>query len=119
MIVPQVEVYGPGVESLLSTKPTNFTVDVRKAGQAPLEVIVQDGDGRDVGVRLEDKHDGTVQCHYNPISNSDHVVMVRRKKFGIVWNSCATNFIMFDSRLRIESRRFVSVYVQNMLEICL
>lgn len=66
---------------MLSGKPTNFTVDVRKAGQAPLEVIVQDGDGRDVPVRLEDKHDGTVQCHYTPISNSDHVVMVRRKNF--------------------------------------
>lgn len=86
----QVEVYGPGVESLLNGKPTNFTVDVRKAGQAPLEVIVQDGDGRDVPVRLEDKHDGTVQCHYTPISNSDHVVMVRRKNSSR--NSPWTNF---------------------------
>ncbi|XP_043802398.1 filamin-A isoform X1 [Apis laboriosa] len=89
----KVEVYGPGVESLLSGKPTNFTVDVRKAGQAPLEVIVQDGDGRDVPVRLEDKHDGTVQCHYTPISNSDHVVMV-------VYGGVATKYSPY--RVKVE-----------------
>ncbi|XP_006619773.1 filamin-A [Apis dorsata] len=90
----KVEVYGPGVESLLSGKPTNFTVDVRKAGQAPLEVIVQDGDGRDVPVRLEDKHDGTVQCHYTPISNSDHVVMV-------VYGGVATKYSPY--RVKVEA----------------
>ncbi|XP_076762357.1 filamin-A-like isoform X2 [Xylocopa sonorina] len=74
----KVEVYGPGVqsESIPSEKPTNFTIDVRKAGQAPLEVIIQDALERDVPVRLEDNHDGTVQCHYTPKSGSQHVVMV-------------------------------------------
>ncbi|CAD1476979.1 unnamed protein product, partial [Heterotrigona itama] len=74
----KVEVYGPGIqaETLPSGKPTNFTVDVRKAGQAPLEVVVQDAQGKDVSVLLEDNHDGTVQCHYTPTSGSNHVVMV-------------------------------------------
>ncbi|KAK9301495.1 hypothetical protein QLX08_006128 [Tetragonisca angustula] len=74
----KVEIYGPGVqaETLPSGKPTNFTVDVRKAGQAPLEVIVQDSQGKDVSVLLEDNHNGTVQCHYTPMSGSNHVIMV-------------------------------------------
>ncbi|CAK9811186.1 cher [Anthophora plagiata] len=74
----KVEVYGPGVqaESIPSDKSTNFTVDVRKAGQAPLEVVIQDALGRDVPIRLDDNHDGTVQCRYTPTSGSQHVVMV-------------------------------------------
>ncbi|XP_043522612.1 filamin-A isoform X2 [Frieseomelitta varia] len=74
----KVEVYGPGIqaETLHCKKPTNFTVDVRKAGQAPLEVIAQDAQGKNVSVLLEDKYDGTVQCHYTPISASNHVIMV-------------------------------------------
>ncbi|XP_033320744.1 filamin-A isoform X4 [Bombus bifarius] len=74
----KVEVYGPGIqaETLPVGKPTNFTVDVKKAGQAPLEVVVQDIQGKDVPVRLEDNHDGTVQCHYTPTSASNHVIMV-------------------------------------------
>ncbi|OAD53470.1 Filamin-C [Eufriesea mexicana] len=64
--VDKVEVYGPGVqaESLPSGKQTNFTVDVSKAGQAPLEVIVQDAHGRDVPVRLDDNHDDTKHSPY-------------------------------------------------------
>lgn len=76
----QVEVYGPGVqtESVIPyNKPTNFTIDVRKAGQAPLEVTIQDALGKDVPVRLDDNHDGTVQCQYTPTSGSQHIVMVR------------------------------------------
>nr|XP_034194132.1 filamin-A isoform X4 [Osmia lignaria] len=74
----KVEVYGPGVQakSIPSGKPTVFTIDVKKAGQAPLEVAIQDALGRDVPVQLDDKHDGTVQCSYTPTSGSQHVIMV-------------------------------------------
>ncbi|KAJ8682417.1 hypothetical protein QAD02_018209 [Eretmocerus hayati] len=84
-IVPQsdfhpdkVEVHGPGIQpqGVVNDKPTNFTVDVKKAGQAPLEVAIQDAFGRDVPVKLEDKRDGTVQAHYKPTSGSQHVVQV-------------------------------------------
>lgn len=73
-----MEVHGPGIQPTgnAKDKPTNFTVDVKKAGQAPLEVAVQDALGRDVPVKLEDKRDGTVQAHYTPTSGSQHVVMV-------------------------------------------
>ncbi|XP_011497813.1 PREDICTED: filamin-A [Ceratosolen solmsi marchali] len=74
----KVEVHGPGIqpEGVLSDKPTHFTVDVRKAGQAPLEVAIKDAFGRDVPIKLEDKRDGTIQAHYKPTSGSQHVVMV-------------------------------------------
>ncbi|KAG7210743.1 hypothetical protein KM043_012240 [Ampulex compressa] len=74
----KVEVQGPGIqpEGVAMGKPTHFTVDSRKAGQAPLEVVVQDALGKDVPLRLENKRDGTVQAHYTPTSGSQHVVMV-------------------------------------------
>ncbi|XP_071571293.1 filamin-like isoform X3 [Temnothorax nylanderi] len=74
----KVEVHGPGIqpEGVARDKPTHFTVDARKAGQAALEVAIQDALGRDVPLRLEDKRDGTVQAHYTPTSSSQHVVMV-------------------------------------------
>lgn len=75
----QVEVHGPGIQSegLGKDKPTHFIVDARKAGQAALEVAIQDAAGKDVPVRLDDKRDGTVQANYVPTSGSQHMVMVR------------------------------------------
>lgn len=80
-----MEVHGPGIQPTgnAKDKPTNFTVDVKKAGQAPLEVSVQDALGRDVPVKLEDKRDGTVQAHYTPTSGSQHVVMVSLRLYSI------------------------------------
>ncbi|XP_034935901.1 filamin-A isoform X1 [Chelonus insularis] len=74
----QVEVHGPGIqpEGVARDKPTHFTVDSRKAGQAPLTVAIQDALGREVPVKLDNKHDGTVQAHYVPTSGSQHVIMV-------------------------------------------
>lgn len=50
-------------------------MDPRKAGQARLEVAIQDVFGRQVPVRLEDKRDGTIQASYTPTSASQHVIM--------------------------------------------
>ncbi|XP_051163533.1 filamin-A isoform X2 [Leptopilina boulardi] len=74
----KVEVHGPGIqpEGVSSNKPTNFTIDTKKAGKAPLEVKIQDGLGREVPLKIDDKRDGTYQCHYTPTSGSQHVVMV-------------------------------------------
>lgn len=49
---------------------------MKKAEQAPLEVSIQDGLGREVPLKLEDKHDGTVLANYVPTSGSQHVVIV-------------------------------------------
>lgn len=74
----QVDVYGPGVhpDGIHLSKPTQFTVDVRNAGTAPLEVGIQDALGRMVPFKVDDKHDGTLQVHYTPTSGSKHVVNV-------------------------------------------
>lgn len=78
MLIVQVEVHGPGIqpEGVSKDKSTYFTVDTRKAGQAALDVTIQDALGREVPLRLMDKRDGTVQVHYTPTSSSQHVVMV-------------------------------------------
>ncbi|XP_076247871.1 filamin A protein cher isoform X2 [Calliopsis andreniformis] len=74
----KVNVYGSGVEakSLPINKPTSFTVDTSKAGQAALAVNIQDAFGRDVPVKIGDIRDGKVQCEYTPTSGSQHIVMV-------------------------------------------
>ncbi|XP_018312646.1 filamin-like isoform X3 [Mycetomoellerius zeteki] len=74
----KVEVYGPGIqpEGVAKDEPTNFTIDAREAGQAALEVAIQDALGKEVPLRLGDNRNGTVQAHYTPISSSPHVVMV-------------------------------------------
>ncbi|XP_011298512.1 filamin-A isoform X4 [Fopius arisanus] len=74
----KVEVSGPGIqpEGVHRDKPTQFMIDPRKAGQAPLEVAIQDALGRPVPVKLDNKKDGTVQANYTPTSGAGHVVMV-------------------------------------------
>ncbi|XP_012258327.2 filamin-A isoform X3 [Athalia rosae] len=74
----KVEVHGPGIQpdGVARDKPTNFTVDCKKAGKAPLEVEIQDALGRPVPVKLEDKRDGTIQAHYTPTSGSQHNIQV-------------------------------------------
>ncbi|KYM77983.1 Filamin-B [Atta colombica] len=73
----KVEVYGPGIqpEGVAKDEPTNFTIDAREAGQAALEVAIQDALGKEVPLRLGDNRNGTVQAYYTPISSSPHVVM--------------------------------------------
>lgn len=79
MLCIQVEVYGPGIqpEGVAKDEPTNFTIDAREAGQAALEVAIQDALGKEVPLRLGDNRNGTVQAYYTPISSSPHVVMVQ------------------------------------------
>ncbi|KAG5348249.1 FLNA protein, partial [Acromyrmex charruanus] len=74
----KVEVYGPGIqpEGVAKDEPTNFTIDAREAGQAALEVAIQDALGKEVPLRLGDNRNGTVQAYYTPTSSSPHVVMV-------------------------------------------
>ncbi|KAK0169999.1 hypothetical protein PV328_010615 [Microctonus aethiopoides] len=74
----KVEVHGPGIQpqGIQRDKPTHFIIDARKAGSAPLDVSCQDALGREVPLKLENKHDGTVQANYVPKSGSQHIMMV-------------------------------------------
>ncbi|XP_055698008.1 filamin-A isoform X5 [Phlebotomus papatasi] len=84
-IIPQsdfhpnfVKSFGPGLQAngVVTNQPTEFTVDARKAGSAPLEVKAQDSNGTPVHVAVHDKPDGTKLCTYTPKSNLPHTVEV-------------------------------------------
>ncbi|XP_055692687.1 filamin-A isoform X4 [Lutzomyia longipalpis] len=74
----QVKSFGPGLQKngVVTNQPTEFTVDARKAGSAPLEVKAQDSNGTPVPVAIKDKPDGTKSCSYTPKSNLPHTVEV-------------------------------------------
>lgn len=69
---------GLGIQSTGNTigKPTEFTVDTRNAGSAPLEVKIQDVYGKPVPVTIKDKPDGTKVCSYTPKTSLPHTVQV-------------------------------------------
>jgi len=54
-------------------QPTSFTVDPSKAGNAPLDVIVQDVYGTKLPVELKSK-DGITKATYTPTSGVPHTV---------------------------------------------
>ncbi|XP_060516412.1 filamin-A isoform X2 [Cylas formicarius] len=74
----KVDVYGPGIEpnGPQKDKPAKFTVDTRKAGSAPLDVRVTDGNCNKVDLKLVEKADGTIEGVYTPKSGNRHTVQV-------------------------------------------
>lgn len=74
----KVEVFGPGVEQVgvIRNQPTNFTIDTRTAGQAPLDVKILDNEGKEIDVNITDKGDGTKICNYVPKDANKHTILV-------------------------------------------
>lgn len=94
----KVEVYGPGVENMGVQKgnPTQFTIDTKKAGSAPVDVQVKlcgdyicflqfpittvlkvmDSNCNSVDVNLTQKPDGTIEAVYIPKIGNKHTVQV-------------------------------------------
>nr|CAD7404495.1 unnamed protein product [Timema cristinae] len=74
----KVECYGKGLEKdgAMKGKPTEFTVDTRKAGPAPLDVQVLDAYSNNVDVKLHPKGDGTFTASYIPKAGAKHTVQV-------------------------------------------
>ncbi|MGH0130078.1 UNVERIFIED_CONTAM: hypothetical protein FKN15_040916 [Acipenser sinensis] len=74
----KVKAYGPGLEKtgLAINKPTEFTVDAKKGGHAPLKVQLQDGEGNPVDVQMRDNGKGTHTCSYTPRKPLKHTAMV-------------------------------------------
>ncbi|KYM87732.1 Filamin-B, partial [Atta colombica] len=67
-----VEVYGPEIQSegVAKDEPTNFTIDAREAGQAALEVAIQD----ELPISLMDNEDGTYVVDYMPPQPGNYTV---------------------------------------------
>ncbi|KAG1929785.1 filamin-A [Pimephales promelas] len=74
----KVKAYGPGLQSsgLSVGKPTEFTVDAKLGGKAPLKIQAQDRDGNPVDVQVKDNGNGTYSCSYTPRKPLKHTVMV-------------------------------------------
>uniref|UniRef100_A0A673B2V9 Filamin A, alpha (actin binding protein 280) n=1 Tax=Sphaeramia orbicularis TaxID=375764 RepID=A0A673B2V9_9TELE len=74
----KVKAYGPGLQSsgLAVGKPTEFTVDAKQGGKAPLKIVAQDGEGSPVDVQVKDNGNGTYTCTYTPRKPVKHTVMV-------------------------------------------
>ncbi|KRK03444.1 filamin-A isoform X4 [Drosophila yakuba] len=73
-----VKASGPGLEKngVTINQPTSFTVDPSKAGNAPLDVVVQDVYGTKLPVELKNNPDGTKKVTYTPTSGVPHTVEV-------------------------------------------
>ena len=74
----KVKVYGPGVEpdGVQTGRPTEFTVDCREAGKAPLHVSIMDVDYNPVNVTVRDMQDGTFKVTYTATRSVKHTVQV-------------------------------------------
>jgi filamin len=71
-----VKTFGPGLQStgVVIDKPVEFSVDARKAGNAPLEIVVQDIFGKKVPFSIKDNADGTQTVTYSAKSAVSHTV---------------------------------------------
>ncbi|XP_077402560.1 filamin-A isoform X3 [Vanacampus margaritifer] len=74
----KVKAYGAGLQSsgLAVGKPTEFTVDAKQGGKAPLKIVAQDGEGTPLDVNVKDNGNGTYTCAYTPRKPLKHTVMV-------------------------------------------
>jgi filamin len=86
IILPKTDYYpenvvssGPGLapKGVVIAKPTEFNVDTRKAGKAPLDVSVMNNDDyKNLEVKLTDNKDGTFKAQYKPDKLGKHTVQV-------------------------------------------
>ncbi|XP_071491352.1 filamin-A-like isoform X1 [Diadema antillarum] len=83
--ISKVKVYGPGVEpSMVKAKtPTQFTVDCKEAGKAPIAVSIKSKPGvngpkeKEIPVKVKDNGDGTFTADYTPEGPGDYTVGVK------------------------------------------
>ncbi|XP_065219553.1 filamin-A isoform X2 [Planococcus citri] len=74
----KVECSGPGIGkgNLPLGVPVDFTVDTRKAGNAPLDIKVLDANSKPVPVNTKDNHNGTYTSQYTPKTGKKHTIQV-------------------------------------------
>ncbi|XP_071544157.1 filamin-A isoform X15 [Panulirus ornatus] len=84
-ILPHTDYYpelvkckGPGLEKngLVSGRPTDFQVDTRKAGEAPLDVTVMDSNYQPIKLEAKDNKNGIYDFSYRPTRGNKHTVQV-------------------------------------------
>lgn len=74
----KVKVTGPGVGSGVRCHvPQSFTVDCRKAGVAPLEVVITGPEGVTEPVEIKDTGDGKHTVSYTPSLEGQYEVAIK------------------------------------------
>ncbi|UXI22435.1 G-protein coupled receptor 158 [Sarcoptes scabiei] len=76
-----VEVTGPGINAkgVVIAKPTEFTIDTRKAGgkKIPLDISIMDNtDYKEVETKIIDNKDGTYKVKYTPDKLGKHTAQI-------------------------------------------
>ncbi|XP_054832955.1 filamin-B isoform X2 [Eublepharis macularius] len=74
----KVKAYGPGLErtGCIVNNPAEFTVDASEAGNAPLKIYAQDGDGDPIDIQMKSKPGGIYACSYVPTKSMKHTLAV-------------------------------------------
>nr|XP_020655558.1 filamin-B isoform X3 [Pogona vitticeps] len=74
----KVKAYGPGLErtGCIVNNPAEFTVDTKEAGNAPLKIYAQDGDGNPIDIQMKNKPEGIYACSYIPTKPIKHTIAV-------------------------------------------
>ncbi|KAL8212536.1 UNVERIFIED_CONTAM: hypothetical protein K2H54_050177 [Gekko kuhli] len=74
----KVKAYGPGLErtGCIVNNPAEFTVDASEAGNAPLKIYAQDGDGDLIDIQTRSKPGGIYACSYVPTKPMKHTLAV-------------------------------------------
>nr|XP_056708864.1 filamin-B isoform X3 [Euleptes europaea] len=74
----KVKAYGPGLErtGCIVNNPAEFTVDASEAGNAPLKIYAQDGDGDPIDIQTRSKPGGIYACSYVPTKPMKHTLAV-------------------------------------------
>lgn len=72
----KVKAYGPGLEDgLKSGELTHFTVDMRQAGEADLQINVRGP--ANIPTQIKDQANGMVRCEYTPTEAGDYQVDIK------------------------------------------
>lgn len=81
----KVQVTGAGIKEsgVVQGKETEFMVDAKEGGKAPLEATVMDTSYEEVPVNIKDNKDGTFKCDYKPENTDRHVVQVNYGGVGV------------------------------------
>ncbi len=72
----EVKVYGPGLEnSNKSDEKTDFTVDMRTAGEGQLDVTIEGP--QNTPITVKDQANNVVKCEYTPETPGDYIINVK------------------------------------------
>ncbi len=104
----KAKAYGPGIDAeipLVILKPTEFTVDCREAGDAPIRVTCTDAEFQKIDVSVKNNGNGTYTCRYTPIYPTKHTIFVTYGGVAIPKCPYKVNFIKFRTGFLLQNSK--------------